>query len=103
MLLTDAAMCSTEIIVSIDTVTGLNEPTSEHFELFPNPVDDYLFMKNVAGSEHFEIRSISGDLVLEGNTSIQSIDMRTISGGLYLITLSTADNSKKYTSLFLKN
>ena len=103
VLLTDAAMCSTEIIVSIDAVTGLNEPTSEHFELFPNPVDDYLFMKNVAGSEHFEIRSISGDLVLEGNTSIQSIDMRAISGGLYLITLSNADNSKKYTSLFLKN
>lgn len=103
VVLTDAAMCSTEILISIDAVTSTNEQAPGRLEFFPNPVNDFLFIKNGAYLRNFEIRSVSGSLVLEGLVSEQGIDMKALEKGVYLLILSDTDHSKTVTSLFMKN
>lgn len=103
VLLTDANMCSTEIVVSIDAVTSINEQAFERIELFPNPVNDFLFVKNSASLRNFEIRSASGALVLAGLVSEQGIDMKALEKGVYLLILSNTNHSRTVTSLFMKN
>jgi len=103
VVLTDAVMCSTEILISIDAVTSTNEQASGRLELFPNPVNDFLFIKNGAYLRNFEIRSVSGSLLLKGLVSEKGIDMKTLEKGVYLLILSDTDHSKRVTSLFMKN
>lgn len=102
VVLTDAALCNTEIVVSIDAVTSVNEQDSERFGLFPNPVHDVLFLKNVSQSASFEIRSVSGELILEGNASNQKIDLSSLAAGSYQFILQTAQGLIQERALFIK-
>ena len=54
--------------------------------LYPNPTEEYVYLKGVPAGTLFELRSITGELVLAGNAE-QRIDLRSIPSGELILTL----------------
>ena len=102
VVLSDAALCSSNITIVIDGVTSINEKKSESFDLFPNPVNETLFLKNASESSYFEIRTVSGELVLNGRLSTPSIKVSNLAKGTYLFILQSAEGVIKEKALFIK-
>ncbi|NQU87770.1 MAG: T9SS type A sorting domain-containing protein [Mariniphaga sp.] len=57
---------------------------NENFEIFPNPAKDLV---NIKGNEfkEFEIRTLSGKLILKGESPI--VNISKISNGIYLLSV----------------
>ncbi len=65
----------------------------EDFSLYPNPCSNFLFIKNINGSNiSIEIRNIFGSLIItnEISTKSQPIDISAIPKGVYFITVTTS-------------
>lgn len=89
-------------LVVIEGSTLLSNSTFESntVSIFPNPVNDIL---NVSG-DNFDnalIYDLSGRLVMNSNFTNQSLDVRTLATGSYLILLRD-DKGKSFTQKFLK-
>jgi hypothetical protein len=76
-------------------VTRINNGIKNHeISIFPNPVNDKIFINSKFQIKNYEIIGASGQTVLLGNLNNQSIDMSTLRNGLYLINLTTSDNKR---------
>jgi hypothetical protein len=56
-------------------------------KIYPNPVNDFLFITGIHDTISYKIYSTTGQLVMEGNTS-KKIDVTELSHGVYLLKLS---------------
>lgn len=54
--------------------------------LYPNPTEEFVYLKGVPAGTLFELRSITGELVLTGNAE-NRIDLRSIPSGVLMLTL----------------
>ena len=54
--------------------------------LYPNPTEEFIYLKGVPAGTLFELRSITGELVLRGNAE-HRIDLRSVPSGLLMLNL----------------
>lgn len=69
---------------------GLNDVKMENITIYPNPINDYLFIEL---NEDFQIKifSIGGKIVFEDNGS-KKIDLTHISSGIYTVQIETKNS-----------
>jgi hypothetical protein len=84
---------STEVDVFI---TGINELSTYHVNVYPNPTDNsiYVSAENLIGEHAIELTDNIGRTVfsrsIEGTTIHEAIDMSTLSSGIYMVMLRDA-------------
>ena len=98
-----------EVIVNIsnqgtDCGTGLYEPGSEGFKIYPNPVNDRLFIENMGPDviSQIEIYNVLGKkcLSLEIHEGKNSINIEDLESGIYILTVHTSTGPIK--RMFIK-
>ncbi len=73
-------------------LTNVNAPFGERFSIFPNPVDDRLFIRSNIDDYQIELSDVFGRQVLTQNANGNaSIDMSTLAQGIYLINIRKED------------
>jgi hypothetical protein len=92
VLIYDVALDEDEIAtLAEDTpiyVSGISTKTFELTTLYPNPVNDVLYIENASGIENVEIYDIVGNLVLNvknNNNALLPINVSSFESGVYLI------------------
>jgi plastocyanin len=94
--------------IVVSQTTGISEePSKAGFEIFPNPVNDFLNIINRGGTKPLEITlfEISGKNVLKSDDykssdEIISVNVKNLRKGLYFVSVTYPD--KTYTRKFLK-
>lgn len=71
----------------IPTTTGINNPESEKYSVYPNPTRSTVYI-NGFDIQQTEVLTLSGKLVFSTNN--QNIDLSTLPKGIYLLKLKTA-------------
>lgn len=72
----------------------------ENISIYPNPVADNIYIKNLSKAEGFTIYENTGRIVLQGSVSEGKIDTKTLNKGNYILQLKT--KSKTITFKFIK-
>lgn len=81
-------------IVESSGPSGLGDPTTSNFILYPNPVRYQINLPSILGGTAYTIIGISGQVVKSGQVNNQMIDgLRTMSPGLYLLKLETLNGT----------
>ena len=82
-----------------------NDPNRDSFTLYPNPVHDLLNIRlgsSMAAIDAAEIYDLAGRLVATPEVSDNTISVKALSTGNYILLLQSTDG-KRYTQKFLKN
>ncbi len=66
---------------------------STSFRLFPNPANSFISFNGFAqaSDKHFRIADLSGNILFEGDTYNNSIDVSNLSSGMYFLHVSAGD------------
>ena len=77
-------------------IIGFDDFATKNFQLYPNPVTDLLHLQSTAIISNIEVSTILGKQVLKArpNSISPSLDISSLSPGLYLVSV-TIDNSSK--------
>ena len=71
-----------------DNSLSVKEISKEDLLIFPNPVEDILYIKGIKKDFYFELYSIDGKLLQTGNYNKEKgIDVKTLLKGTYIITI----------------
>jgi len=80
-----------------DEATGINDPVQSIYNIYPNPVNEQLFIGNMKDVNKIEIYTITGQVVKLLNytdaveqTQINTSDLKT---GMYILTVYTANSA----------
>ena len=78
---------SDEVEITIYTCVGIDELSYSELEVYPNPAAGTIYFENINSKfERFIIYNENGQIVKESNlSSINSIDVKELSSGLYMI------------------
>ena len=80
---------------------GLAEHDLLQFAIYPNPVKDILNIKtNDLTNSKFEIRDLTGSVILKGNAQSGKINVNHLQKGIYILTFE--QNGKKSNTKFVK-
>lgn len=87
-----------EIFYSIEYFNSKHEVAANNSEIennlaisiYPNPVSDIIYMKN-KGKFNIRIFDLSGKMLLDKNTETESIDVRNLKAGTYIINIKNSD------------
>ena len=83
---TDYQIIEKNSTVTFDAALAVNFSGNEEIVLFPNPVKDEIILKGISKISPFEIFSIEGKLVKNGNFNPNnSIDVSTLNSGVYIL------------------
>jgi hypothetical protein len=74
---------------------GVNQEEQEYTLIYPNPVEDYLFLKGAGESQAFTIYSMDGKLLEEGVYQ-ESIDVQELGSGQYVLILNDTGKSLRF-------
>lgn len=92
-LVTHNPECSIPIsFVTSEVIESLND---EELELFPNPSDEYLSIRSNKVIQRIEILDVNGIKQLSV-VNYNSIDIRNLMSGIYIIKLTYHDNSQRF-------
>lgn len=69
--------------------TGLKEKESVQIQLYPNPVTDILYLSADSRIDKVEILSINGQILKRIDNNVTSIDLSSLSKGVYLVKIET--------------
>jgi len=74
-------------------VTGIEETESVVFDVYPNPFNDFLVVKNVSGQTNYTVFSIDGRKIATGNITgdNQVISTSALSTGMYVLQLISSE------------
>lgn len=76
--------------------TGTDNWNNQTFELFPNPAQNFITLKNIAGDLSVEIYNIAGQLVYKGDYDGESpviIDISNFESGSYIVRFTDRQNN----------
>ncbi|MFN5982662.1 MAG: T9SS type A sorting domain-containing protein [Fluviicola sp.] len=98
VIINDGLCQDTSVCLTITNV-GLNQIDHTHFDVFPNPTSEDLFITNLSlfnsseGSFDYQILTIEGKLILSGklNSLNDKINVRSFSSGTYYLKLDGFD------------
>ncbi|HRP52923.1 MAG TPA: PKD domain-containing protein [Fluviicola sp.] len=82
--------------VTIDGCLGISENTTNTLTVAPNPTNGLVSVSNIEGVLTFEVTAVSGQVFMTGSVSASSntIDLSTLTSGVYMIRLSGVDNQQ---------
>ncbi|MEI7597315.1 MAG: T9SS type A sorting domain-containing protein [Bacteroidota bacterium] len=83
---------------------GTREPEKKSIVIYPNPVNDFLYIENCLANSDIKIYNTTGQIVYEvdnkqGNISI---DLSSYSKGMYLLKITDANNGIRLTERLIK-
>ncbi|MEZ4720486.1 MAG: T9SS type A sorting domain-containing protein [Flavobacteriales bacterium] len=84
--------CDYESLIA--SIENARSGTSESIRIYPNPSSDHVFIDGISKGQHqslVNIRTISGQLVMEMNYAPEGIDVQHLKPGIYLITVTSND------------
>jgi hypothetical protein len=90
--------------IYIDYLIGTNDIINDQVSIYPNPVNDILYLSGVQNYQEYEIHNSYGQIIEKGflkdpkTTSIQTNEFQT---GLYFIQF--INNEQRITKKFIKN
>lgn len=90
---------SVKITDAVLAVNDINKTKSE-IEIYPNPADTFVEVKNLKGKADYKIYSADGRLVLDGKLDGQRINVAGLVKGMYIITIK--DELKTYNTKLIK-
>jgi hypothetical protein len=104
---------ATDIVLPVDcfggcaacSVSGLIESSHSTFNLFPNPVKDFLYVRFESERERLiQIYDLNGKMVFENSSSniVESINSSTLEAGTYQIKTIEVSSNKVESSSFVK-
>ncbi len=76
--------------------TKIDELSSEPLNIYPDPVEDILHIKNLTGSAKISIYSITGQLMIDKYTSENSIDVSQLASGIYITKITDNNNQSSF-------
>jgi surface protein len=79
---------------------GINDQNLKNISIYPNPVDDKLFIQGASDVSEISIYDVLGKLVLSKTTSIE-IDVTNLKKGIYIIKI--VAEQKETIQKFIKN
>ena len=71
------------------TITSINEPTVQQFQIFPNPTKNEIFIKSDSQIMKVEIYSLAGSLMLSETNFNGKISVSTLPKGIYMVRVYT--------------
>ncbi len=88
--------------VKINAALGVKESvqSSSDLEIYPNPADTFVEVKNLKGKADYKIYSADGRLVQEGKLDGQRINVASLIKGMYVITVK--DDKTTYNTKLIK-
>jgi len=83
--------------VEENVIVNIGENIFEKVILFPNPAQDFLFLKNIPQGIHwtYNILNTEGKVVKKGNFE-EKIDIRQLSSGIYTLILKNSESFKSF-------
>ena len=78
---------------------GLEDNNLINFTIYPNPVQDVLFIESLQQIEKVKIYNLQGQIIIEDST--RSVDVSQLTPGLYFVQFSV--DKKSITKKFIKN
>ncbi|KQT16512.1 hypothetical protein ASG31_13455 [Chryseobacterium sp. Leaf404] len=72
---------------------SIRENETEKTGIYPNPVDEILFIKSAVKYKKFNIYSAEGRLVLKGDVEYNKINVSTLEKGYYIVELSDSSSN----------
>ncbi len=87
-----------------ETANTINDKTASTFTLFPNPAHDALTIESNNGGKALIQNASTGQTIKEFSLSSNSetIDIKTLEMGMYLLTIIDAKNDARQSTLFVK-
>jgi len=86
--------------------TRLPLPASENskLEVYPNPATDMLYFKSDPQTKKYDIKvyNIMGVMLLNTETDLPSIEVSSLNPGIYLLVVTSSDNTGKKIAKFIK-
>jgi hypothetical protein len=78
--------CVVEYLGTFGNISTVLELGLEELKLFPNPVENFLFIENLISPIGIEIFNVQGDLALKATTYPgKAIDVSSLSTGLHYL------------------
>ncbi|WP_082482475.1 BspA family leucine-rich repeat surface protein [Chryseobacterium sp. Leaf394] len=74
---------------------------ASEISIYPNPVSDFIYIKNLKDIDSYKIFDTSGRIVLQGSFNEDKIDVRNLTKGNYLLQFKTKNDMKNLK--FIKN
>jgi len=81
-------------VVGSNCALELTNPTEPNQISFLNPVDDYLTISSTATIDKVELYDLVGNLVLTAKEETNSVDVRSLSSGIYLLAIYSGDKKR---------
>ncbi|HLP65475.1 family 16 glycosylhydrolase [Flavobacterium sp.] len=81
-------------VVGSNCALELTNPTELNQVSFLNPVDDYLTLSSTVTIDKVELYDIVGNLVLTAIEETNSVDVRSLSSGIYLLAIYSGDSKR---------
>jgi hypothetical protein len=89
---TDTNSCASALSPAFTyVVTGVEEEMAAKLRLYPNPVQDYLYLPINTVFNQLTITDLSGKTLLQQTKPGQRIDLTTFSSGTYIVSLQQED------------
>lgn len=73
---------------------GLNDPSLEKVQFYPNPVKDFLQLNGLKGAYDYQIIDLNGSVCEEGRLERAEIDLSGLKSGAYFLILQKTDAVK---------
>lgn len=82
-------------IVEGETILGIDDNLVSNLILYPNPTSDILNLGNIDGFDNaqFSIINLAGQKLMSGTLNENSVDVTTLSAGMYFIRISDDNNT----------
>ena len=70
-------------------VTGIDKTEAPTFEVYPNPFNDFIVVKNMVSNSQYNVFSVDGRIIATGNVTGDNelISTSTLSAGIYVLQL----------------
>jgi len=82
-----------QVVFSEDCSLGLNDIITSQITLYPNPIQDMLYINSDVAIYSIQVFNVLGRLVLEENTPIGQIDVSSFKSGVFFIKITTGQGS----------
>ncbi len=96
---TDANNCTTTIMSTVGFVTELRDLEKHNIKVYPNPVVDLLKLESDVEISALSILDITGKVIETIDKPAESISMRNLPEGIYILKLSLKNEGTVYTRI----
>jgi hypothetical protein len=85
---------SFEVIIAVDEELSVNQNPAGRFVVYPNPFFDAIYVVGINTDVSYEVFSVEGKIILQGQLQQSTIAMPGLPSGVYLLRLSSQHQTK---------